>query len=182
MDAKESIADSVRAELLRSPLETNVWPDDKTFLDGWIWKRLYVRSRPDRSLMVLKALEKQMRTKFNEEVDIVGNLTVEHLLPQSANLEDYPYGDADLDDDYPVEEYRDDMMHTVGNLTMLTGYLNTSISNGPFPKKAEKICDDSDLRMNAWLRKNPPGTWNEADIEERSIKLFELAKLIWPKP
>jgi uncharacterized protein with ParB-like and HNH nuclease domain len=177
---RDCVGVAIRSELMRSNLVTTSWPTDKQFKEGWMWKRLYVRSRPDRSAMVLKALQSEMRTNKNEHLQLIGNLSVEHLLPQNGSLENYPYADADLDDDYSQEEYRADCLHTVGNLTLLTGPLNASASNGPFPEKVVKICEDSDLRLNAWLRTDPPKNWDELSIEKRSKKLFKIAKKIWP--
>ena len=176
-----SISEAIHDELSRSTLETNRWPDDKEFKEGWRWKELYVRSRPDRAVMILSALEDAKRTSKNERVSIQGGLTVEHLLPQSATLDIYPLCSEELADDYSYEQYRIDMMHTVGNLTLLTGPLNSSVSNGPFAKKARDIADESDLRLNAWLRSSPPPSWNESDVWQRSKELWRLARGIWPK-
>ena len=178
----KSVGEAIREELSRSALETNRWPDDKEFKKGWRRKQLYVRSRPDRAVMILSALEDVKRTSKNEKVTIQSGLTVEHLLPQSASLEIYPYSDVELEDGLTHEDDRVSVMHTVGNLTLLTGPLNSSISNGPFPRKATEIGAESDLRLNAWLRSNPPKGWNEWSAWERSKELGKLAVGIWPKP
>ena len=70
----------------------------------------------------------------------------------------------------------------INNLTLLTGELNASASNGPFPEKVRKIVADSDLRLNAWLRDAPPAQWNEASIGERAGNLFDIARQIWLSP
>lgn len=44
------------------------------------------------------------------------------------------------------------MLHTIGNLTLMTQSLNAAVSNGPFEAKSTAIAVDSDLRLNAWLR------------------------------
>jgi hypothetical protein len=123
-----------------------------------------------------------MKTNRNESLELLEALSVEHLLPQRADLKDYPYASIELDEDYSPEEYRKDMMDTVGNLTLLTGPLNSSVSNGPFHNKIEAICADSDLRLNAWLRSTELETWDEAEIEERSKMLFTIARKVWPAP
>jgi len=179
---QDCVGAAIRGELTRSSGATTAWPTNKQFKDGWKWKYLYVRSRPDRSAMILKAIQSEMRTNKNEQLKLIGSLSVEHLLPQNGKLEDYPYADTELDDDYSQEQYRTDTLHTVGNLTLLTGPLNSSASNGPFPEKVVKICEDSDLRLNAWLRKDPPKNWDELSIEKRSEELFKIAKKIWPAP
>lgn len=179
---KQSILEAVRKELTKSSLDTNVWPDNKRFQRGWLSKALYVKSRSDRSAMVLKALQAKMKTNKNEALQLIEALSVEHLLPQGAKLSDYPYPDVELEEGYSAEEYRLDMIHTVGNSTLLTGPLNSSVSNGEFSRKVDAICDDSDLRLNAWLRKSAPSQWDEIQIEKRAKKLFNLAVEIWPEP
>jgi len=179
---EECVGAAIRAELSRSNSATTAWPTNKQFRYGWKWKKLYVKSRPDRSAMILKAIQTEMRTNRNENLELRETLSVEHLLPQNGSLENYPYSDMELDGDWTREEDREYRIHTVGNLTLLTGPLNSSASNGPFPEKVTKICKDSDLRLNAWLREDPPLTWDEASIEKRGKELFKFAKKIWPLP
>lgn len=178
----ECVAKAIRAELLRSESSTTEWPSNTKFKEGWSKKQLYVRSRPDRSAMVLKALQSEMRTNKNENMELIGGLSVEHLLPQNPSLDVYPYGAVTLPEDIAPEEYRRSIIHTVGNLTLITGALNSSVSNGPFLQKTAKICEDSDLRLNAWMRNNPPDNWDEVSILMRSESFFELAEKIWPFP
>ena len=181
--AKEPVQLAIRNELLRGDLDTTRWPSDKQFRKRWGWKCLYVQSRPDRSAMVLSAINSAMGTSKNEKHKLVDDsLSVEHLLPQNGSLANYPYSDEELEEGYTTEEYRRDLLHTVGNLTLLTTPLNSSVSNGPITAKAVQITEESDLRINAWMRKSPPRKWDEDDIWERSTKLFKFAKAIWPKP
>jgi hypothetical protein len=58
-------------------------------------------------------------------------------------------------------------LHTIGNLTLLTQALNTSVSNGQFGNKSKAIAANSDLRLNAWLRSGEHKRWSETDIMER---------------
>lgn len=181
--AGDPVHNALRGELQRGELDTTIWPNDERFLQGWQWKALYVQSRPDRSAMVLAALDAAMGTSKNEKHKLIAdNLSVEHLLPQSSPLEHYPYGEADLDEGYTIEEFRRDLMHSIGNLTLLTTPLNSSVSNGPIAEKAAQIIEESDLRINAWMRKSPPEKWDENDIWERSNALFAVAKTVWPIP
>jgi hypothetical protein len=176
------LAESVRAELLRSVDLTSIWPDDAAFKRGWLANPVYVGSRSDRSAMLLKAINAAMITTKNEKVVLKG-LTVEHLLPQNGRIEDYPYAPMPEDaEDASPEARRKRLLHTVGNLTLLTGPLNTSISNGPFSAKRTAIVDESDLRLNAWMRTDGRTTWNETDILQRGAELFGRAARIWPAP
>lgn len=180
-----SVAETIRAELLQSNDVTTRWPNNKEFREGCIWKKLYVRSRPDRAVMVLSAIEAETRTNKNEVITIHKGLTVEHLMPQKYSLENYPHPSDEyfeLDKNQTPEEGRDSMMHTLGNLTLLTGSLNSSVSNGPWPSKVSAIAADSDLRINAWLRTEPPAAWHEGAIWDRSELMFKVARNLWSRP
>ena len=175
--------DAIHEELTRSKSDTTVWPSDREFAAKWPVKRLYVKSRPDRSAMILKAIQAEMTTRRSEAISLDGPVTVEHLLPQQGLVTDYPYSEnLELPDGITRAENRESLLHTVGNLTLLTGSLNASVSNGPFDEKAIKIAGDSDLRLNAWLRNEAPSSWDEDSILSRSAGLFAYAKAIWPAP
>ncbi|MEX2451656.1 MAG: HNH endonuclease family protein [Rhodospirillales bacterium] len=179
----QSIADALRAELQRSNEATAVWPTDTDFQKSWLSKPIYVKSRIDRCAMVLRALEEAMRTSKTEGSVLQGKLTVEHILPQKGSLEDYPYAEKmPANEGETIEQTHFRILHTIGNLTLLTQELNSSVSNGPYPEKRAEIIEHSDLRLNAWLRKDEKKNWSEADILDRGETLFTYAKDIWPLP
>lgn len=182
-DNAADLADVVRTELSRSSDPTAFWPDDAQFLHGWRNTPVYVRSRPDRSGMLLRAIEGHIRSSKNEAVSLPEKLTVEHLLPQKGVMSDYPFAaEMPLATSETPERCRLRIINTVGNLTLLTGELNASASNGPFPSKVVKIVADSDLRLNAWLRVDPPKSWAEDSILARADLLFTSAAKIWSRP
>jgi hypothetical protein len=173
----------IRRELSRSTDPTLNWPNDQDFLRGWLATPIYVKSRPDRSAMILRAIEQRIRTPKSEAVTLPIQLTVEHLLPQQGKLSDYPYAEPmPLEQEETQERCRQRLINTMGNLTLLTRELNSAVSNGPFLAKAEDISADSDLRLNAWLRGERPRSWNEADIERRGRTLMKTALQEWPAP
>jgi hypothetical protein len=177
-----SLANVVRAELSRSSEPTLSWPEDQEFRAAWLSKPIYVKSRPDRSAMILRAVEEVSHTSRNEAVILPEKLTVEHLLPQNGTLEDYPYGGAmPLQNGETPERCRGRLIHTAGNLTLLTQELNSSVSNGPFDGKAKAIAADSDLRINAWLRRTVVSNWSEEAIQARGEELFPLVCRVWPR-
>lgn len=180
--AEANLVDVVRATLTRSDDPTTVWPSDEAFLASWLSKPLYAKSRPDRSAMVLRAIEMQARTSKNEAVGLPEVLSVEHLLPQRGTLADYPFPDnMPLEMGETLERCRERIINTIGNLTLLTAELNAAASNGPFPNKVVKIVEDSDLRLNAWLRSAAPQSWSESSILKRGEELFRHAVRVWPR-
>lgn len=178
----ENLADVVRDELARGHDVTTAWPTDRAFRTSWLTKPVYTKSRPDRAAMLLRAIEARLRTRRNEAITLPPALSVEHLLPQRGSRADYPLATDGLalNEETP-DQCRDRLLHTIGNLTLLTCELNASASNGPFPAKVEKIVADSDLRLNAWLRTSPPHAWLDDAIVVRSQQLFGQAAEIWPR-
>jgi hypothetical protein len=71
------------------------------------------------------------------------------------------------------------VMHTLGNLTMLTAALNTAQSNLPWAQKKAELKVQSLLPINQMFDDFPE--WNEAAINKRSELLFERALTIWKR-
>ena len=188
---QESMFKSIVRELIKSSAPTSCWPTDQELQEHWLNRKIYVKSKANRTVMILDALQRQMSTRKNEGYNLLGNLTVEHLLPQKADLYTYPYAKScvqngsvlQINKEETKEDRRARLIHTIGNLTLITQSLNSGISNGPFTAKAKAIVKESDLRINAWLREEDrPNDWDEASILKRGLELFEEAKKIWPAP
>jgi hypothetical protein len=79
-----------------------------------------------------------------------------------------------------AKETRDRLLHTLGNLTLVTGSLNSSLSNDAWAKKVVTLNKYSILLLNADLQRE--SEWNETTIRKRSKELFNLAKIVWPYP
>jgi uncharacterized protein with ParB-like and HNH nuclease domain len=157
------------------------WPDDKKFAKAWLEKPLYETLKPMRCAMLLEAVDLAMRTSKQEAVTINGKLTVEHVLPRQWAPPAWPEPPADSgNDDETAIERRGRLLHSFGNLTLLTQELNSSVSNGPFTAKRPEIALQSGLRLNTYFQ--DATTWDEAEIAKRGEKLLEHAKRIWPRP
>ena len=112
-------------------------------------------------------------------------LSVEHIMPQRGAETDWP-GLALNEDgtlDFEALFRRDQLIDSVGNLTLLTQRLNSSVSNGPFQDKRREIALQSRLQLNSYFQKiaDKPN-WDEAAILERADTLFTLAVKAWPYP
>lgn len=178
----DDMAEVARSELLKPTEQTVVWPSDSAFRAAWLNNPIYVRSRADRSAMVLQALNDELRTSKSESIVLPEQLTVEHLLPREWETHyPLPHG-LPLNQEETEEQRRWRLLNTVGNLTLITGPLNASISNGPFKEKAREIAKLSDLRINATFREHERAQWDEHDILQRGEDLLETAKTIWPRP
>jgi hypothetical protein len=75
---------------------------------------------------------------------------------------------------------RNRLLHSFGNLTLLTAPLNSSVSNSAFEVKRDALEEHSLLLLNRELVKN--GSWDEDCIIARGKALFDIARTIWPLP
>ena len=172
---------TVQQMLLAPDGSAGEWPDDKKFAKAWLEKPLYETLKPLRCSMLLEAVDRAMRTSKQEAVTINGKLTVEHVLPQHWTPPAWPDPPANAgNDDETAIERRERLLHSLGNLTLLTQELNSSVSNGPFSAKRPEIAKQSLLRLNTYFQ--DATTWDEAEIAMRGEKLLEYAKRVWPRP
>ena len=91
---------------------------------------------------------------------------IEHIMPQDSS-------EWNVDD-----EMHEQYLWRLGNLALLDGRKNISISNKPFELKKE-IYTKSFIEPNRDLGNY--GEWNSEEIEDRQKKLAELAIKIWKK-
>jgi hypothetical protein len=66
----------------------------------------------------------------------------------------------------------------MGNLTLLTQSLNSTVSNGPFSVKMPALRAQSALYLNRDLHSY--AEWDENSINQRGLMLLAAAKAIWP--
>ncbi|TKJ41176.1 hypothetical protein CEE37_05795 [candidate division LCP-89 bacterium B3_LCP] len=171
----------IREKLLISSEDTTRWPADDEFRRRWLENMVYRRVRADRLVMLFSAIESQMRTHKQEILKVDVPLTLEHIIPEEWEKH-WPLGAGGHSpwEGCSPTEYRNHMKHTLGNLTVITQPLNSSISNGGYDKKKDEIIKQSVLVINNYLR--DVDKWDEAAITERAEFLFEYAKEIWPRP
>jgi len=186
---KEDVNDALRTELLKGEGEAVAWPDDATFSYAWLTKKLYNELKPSIRLQyILKRLEQAKRSAKNEDIHIRSSLTIEHVMPVTWETH-WPLPDGRMckdslerllkDTPDPDADRRDQLLHTIGNLTLLTQPLNSSLQNGPWDEKQPEITKQSALALNREFLDYPE--WNEAKIEERGRNLLTHALVIWPR-
>lgn len=180
--SSEPISRSTIQQMLLAPDgSAGEWPDDKKFAKAWLEKPLYETLKAMRCAMLLEAVDRAMRTSKQEAVTINGRLTVEHVLPQQWEPPAWPEPPAEAgNDDESAVERRARLLHSIGNLTLLTQELNSAVSNGPFVNKRPEIAKQSALRLNTYFQ--DVTTWDEGEIIKRGELLLEHARRIWPRP
>jgi hypothetical protein len=185
-----SPAAALRDYLLGLSGHSTCWPSDREFREHWMQRPVYKELRPSKTAAILRALEVAQRGVMQETkaVPTTEELTVEHILPQGwEGTGHYPLADGE---DYRLR--RNQILHTFGNLTLLTQNLNSAVSNGPFldrstddgtgtlEGKRTQICRYSLLNLNAYLQDKQ--NWTENEIAARAEILFGQAIKLWPLP
>ena len=181
------------AEQLGSTSDGAGWPSDEAFQEAWMTQHVYHVMNNPRLVHVLKRLSDAFRDNKTGQVTVEGQLTVEHLLPQSW-IDHWPLSDGSrgLTDEELISASGDNprvtatrarkqALHTIGNLTILPPGANSWVSNAPWEEKGPKILSKALLPINASLLHNVQ-TWDECTIKQRGMALFEKALAIWPRP
>lgn len=166
------------------------WPTDTEFATALEHDPLYTRLYRHRVRILLEALEDALRTGHTEQLvmpmgeHLGSKLTIEHVMPQSWE-ENWPLPAADPD----RGTARDELVHTLGNLTLATAKLNPTIGNMGWDDKKKWLGEHSLLRLtNGTLLHAPPtattpdwaSDWDEDRIRERGSYLASVALQVWP--
>lgn len=165
------------------------FPTDAELADALITKPVYRMLGPARARWMLSRLEMALRTKYDESVDLPPVLDVEHIMPQAWRSQwllpdgrkaPPGYWDPALDQQMAnhIRE-RESVIDTLGNLTLLTGARNASLSNRPFGAKRTEL-EKSLLVLNRDVARE--SDWTEALIKERGKRLATQAIALWPEP
>ncbi|TDK50357.1 DUF262 domain-containing protein [Antarcticimicrobium luteum] len=180
----DQIPQRIRVSLLSRTAEFDRWPSNDEFKKAWINNPLYENLTRPRLRLILEAMEAALRGDFAETKDVPKNLTVEHVMPQTWQT-NWPLPGEISEAEEMLR--RSELIHTIGNLSLLNHRLNPAQSNkawvvegDPDGGKREALEDHSVLYLNKRLCEHD--SWNEAKIIERSIALFENAKKIWTAP
>ena len=171
------------AATLTALLGSDRWPNDETFKFEWTRRKFYGYLRRNRVSMILRAIEETyQRNSTKSEPVLTFNfdaLEVEHIMPQAWE-EHWPLSASVSRDD------RNSILNGIGNLTLIGGPLNASLSNGPWkaseglPSKSSGLRLHSKLDMNGKLLREHPELWDENTIKSRAESLSLIAKQIWP--
>lgn len=158
--------------------QATLWPNDQELRNMFLTAPLYQWLTRGRLRMVLTGIEEQLRTDMAESQEVPKNLHIEHIMPQAWHRNwSLPGGE---EDDSDAATYRDQSIHTIGNLTLVNGRLNSSLSNAPWESKRETLGDHSVLFLNKQLVNKGPEIWDEQAIEKRAGWLHNKAVKIWP--
>lgn len=91
--------------------------------------------------------------------------TIEHIWPQKARKGDWPTID------------KDDCLHYLGNLTLLTSSLNSEAGNNSFEVKKTNVYPKSNLYLTKSIEKYKK--WTIKEIDKREKEILEWAISYW---
>jgi hypothetical protein len=180
----ERIGENVTAFLASQNGTRTYWPDDGQLRAGVRELHAYRQYRRGRLRVFLEAAEDHLRgyssgghAKAGFRIPR-GQFHIEHLLPQRWQST------------WPVEGLaaeldREEHVHRLGNLTLLSAALNSAVSNGPWLGKTGKLeqLDRHDvILMNRWVGQQGSTGWDEAKIDQRTDSLVDALIATWPVP
>ena len=158
---------------------TDRWPGDAEVRTRLESQPLYGWISQKRICMLLEACEYNFAGAAGAEmIPVPDGLTVEHALPQ----EWHQYWPVPLDaaDPETAAQEREERVHRLGNLTLVTQKLNSSLSNAAWPTKRQALSTRSQLLVNQLLCANE--NWTEASIDARGADLASRIIATWPGP
>ena len=163
-----------------------------------------------RMRMILTELEARLRLSGRPEerepsLPSLSSLDIDHILPQKWSMYwDLPNDTAARPDPPRATEEeirstflkrlvqaeltpreaaiaeREELVPTLGNLTLLNLSVNREAQNYQFDRKCELLIDNTTLRLNVPLVKR--NSWDETAIKERAELLASTAVKTWPGP
>ncbi|WP_125078112.1 DUF262 domain-containing protein [Mycobacterium sp. P7213] len=164
----------------------NRWPRDNELRQAVLNKDLYGQRRQDRLVMVLWRIEEYLQATDNkgeQGLPAPSKLTLEHIIPQA------------WDAHWPLNEGHDDPiawrtmhLHRLGNLTLTTGALNSSLSNLPWhdphgsKDKRRSLVQHSLLKLNTTVVRDYSEVFDEHAVDHRGAQLVEAILQLWPGP
>ena len=95
------------------------------------------------------------------------------LFPDQTDSVDESYRDV-----YNLAVVRDNLLESIGNLTLVTRALNSKLKNRTFPEKKKALDKHSQLKLNREICEN--NEWDVNEIHERAEKLIANFCEIWP--
>ena len=150
-----------------------VWPNDRILLERL--KGRPMKGTVPRRRMVLEAVELDLRSDKTEQLLKTDGLTIEHIMPQKwENHWPIPSERPHQDD----IDRRNEIVKYLGNLTLTTSKLNSSLSNAPWTEKRQTLDNHSVLFLNRTLL-DKGFFWDDEAILERTSEIAQRIAGIW---
>lgn len=170
----DEMVDRVAGHLARLNVTSTYWPGDDEVRTTLMTEPAYRRFPRARLRAFLEAIENTLRAETGQPQVERSGFPIEHILPQKWK------------DNWPVEtpeaeQYRQERVHRLGNLTLLTKALNSKVSNGPWATKRKALLEHNTIKLTGRLLESDEA-WDEARIDARTTLLVETLLRVWPVP
>jgi hypothetical protein len=162
---------ALRDQLAGYTTPDTAWPGDSDVL-AFARDRSMAQIQARRIRLILSIVEQGLRTARHEPFAYdIDELTLEHLMPQAWN-EHWRLADP------ATAMQRSRLVFTLGNLTLITGPLNSDLGNGPWARKRAALARYSLLLLNQSL----PDVWDEGAIRARGEQFARILVRALPGP
>ena len=164
------------SHLARLNSTSTYWPGDDEIRSTLARESVYRRFPRARLRSYLEAVENLYRAETRQpQVERVG-FPIEHILPQKWR-DDWGVGTPE------EEQARQEHVHRLGNLTLLTSSLNAKVSNGPWAAKRRELLKHNTIKLTGRLLElTQDQNWSEDLIDARTSDLIETMLRVWPVP
>lgn len=181
----DNLPSAVETYLTSNRTPVGYWPDDTEVAAALRGAPAYTKYVRARLRMILEALEDYRRGYPDWSTLAMGPVargvgTVEHLMPQKWRT-NWPTIWAS-DEAQAKEDARDRALHELGNLTLVTGKLNATVSNGAWTTKVAHFQQVNDVLLTNDVIQFAPTSWDEPLIAARTATLTATILQIWPVP
>lgn len=179
----EELAARVATYLSQLDAASTYWPGDAEIERVVKEEAAYKRYKRGRLRVFLEAVEDHLRgytgaqPRAGARIPRVG-YPIEHLIPQKWETH-WPVADLAAEID------RREHIHRLGNLTLLTKALNSSVSNGPWTGadgKRAKLREHDVFLMNRRIEDVSGDGWDESLIDQRTATMINALLATWPVP
>ncbi len=184
---------SFRTALAEGKGATREWPDDKAFETSFYSRPIYNSLTSSQIATILRLINDQFVTSKTEQVTFQLP-SIEHVMPKEWYAHYELEGEIiskeiidgwDIFDNeeesakWDKVELRNNLIHSIGNLTIVTMPLNATMRNASFKEKKEDL-RNSIFFLNRYF--DNLENWDEKEIDRRARWLFEKARYIWAAP
>lgn len=169
------IEEAILERLLQYKDAASLWPRDAEVKQAVLNRHLSQYAQR----LVLSAIEQDLTTNRAGIRDLAPSVQIEHIMPRGWQHESWPLPD-NVDQTLAMAK-REEVIHTLGNLTLLNGPLNSSISNASWNIKRSAIQESDNLFLNRRLSQVSSDQWTEEDIYRRGEWLHSVIVEIWPR-
>lgn len=180
---------AVGEHMAKSTADSIRYPDDQSLSAAIADLPLYGRLAQPKVRAILEALDGYAQTSKSEVQALPAGLTIEHVMPRTwadywpldkRDVTNPNTGQPDPIKEQKAQQRRDRLVNTLGNLTLVTGSLNPSLSNSAWADKRPELIKFSKLNLTQYFHGAEADDWNEAAIERRTAFLCDQLSRIWP--